>query len=239
MKSIYRYRKERHYAKPPEVIWPCVADTARINELSGSPPYQVEERMDAKGRVDRFASAGLGPLRIKWQEGFSEWEENRRLVQTRHFLNGPLRRFEAVVELYPEDTGTRVVFSSEIECAGVLGRLAKFSGQIDREGDKRLAAIEKLIAEASTTVPGAYAHEAAKPIARRRLAELIGDLENDPASHGLASKLADFLLHAPVVALRGIRPLALARSWGAAARHSRHGLGLVVLALPRREIKRQ
>src|ERR1700678_1806342 len=103
MKSIYRYRKERHYAKPPEVIWPCVADTARINELSGSPPYQVEERMDAKGRVDRFASSCLSPLRIKWQDGLSECAGNGRLVQTRHFLNGPLRCFEAVVELYPED----------------------------------------------------------------------------------------------------------------------------------------
>jgi class 3 adenylate cyclase len=215
MKSIYRYRKERHYAKSPEELWPCIADTARINELSGSPPYQVEERMDPRGRVNRFATVGLGPLRIRWQEGFSEWEENRRLVQTRHFLRGPFRRFEATVELHPDDTGTQLIFSSEIECAGVLGQLAKLSGQIDREGNKRLAAVEKLIAEADKPVPGAYSHEAAKPAARRRLAALIADLEKDPASRGLAPKLADFLLHAPIVALRAIRPLALARSWGA------------------------
>ena len=215
MKTLYRYRKERHYPKPPEAIWPCVADTARINELSGSPPYQVEERMDAQGRINRVATASLGPLRIRWQEGFSEWEENRRLIQTRHFLNGPIRRFEAAVELHPDDTGTRIVFSSEIECVGVLGLLAKLSGQIDREGDKRLAAVEKLIAESEIPGPmrGAHAHEAAKPAARRRLAALIGDLENDPASHGLAPRLADFLLHASIVALRAVRPLALARSW--------------------------
>jgi class 3 adenylate cyclase len=217
MKSIYRYRKERHYAKPPEAIWPCVADTARINELSGSPPYQVEERMDAQGRVNRFAFASLGPVRIRWQEGFSEWEENRRLVQSRHFLNGPIRRFEAAVELYPENAGTRMIYSSEIECVGVLGLLAKLSGQISREGDKRLAVVEKLIAEADRPVPGAYPHEAIKPTAHRRLTALISDLENDPASHGLAPRLADFLLHAPFVALRGIRPLAVARAWGATA----------------------
>ena len=64
---------------------------------------------------------------------------------------------------------------------------------------------------------GAYAHEAAKPAARRRLAALIGDLENDPASHGLAPQLADFLLHASIVALRAVRPLALARSWNVPA----------------------
>ena len=171
--------------------------------------------MDAQGRINRVATASLGPLRIRWQEGFSEWEENRRLIQTRHFLNGPIRRFEAAVELHPDDTGTRIVFSSEIECVGVLGLLAKLSGQIDREGDKRLAAVEKLIAESEIPGPlrGAHAHEAAKPAARRRLAALIGDLENDPASHGLAPRLSNFLLHASIVALRAVRPLALARSW--------------------------
>jgi class 3 adenylate cyclase len=247
MKSLYRYSKERHYAKPPEAIWPFVADTARINELSGSPIYRVEERADADGRVHRLASIGLGPLRLRWEDGYSEWQENRRIVQVRDFRNGPIRRFEAVVDLYPDGTGSRVVFSSEIECVGVLGWLAKKSGQIDREGDKRLAVIEKLIAEGDLPdhVPGSSTEEVAKPAVRRRLAALIAELDRDPASqslaqkglaqkdlaqkdlaqkdlaqnglaqNGLAQKLADFLLHAPVVALRAMRPLALARSWHA------------------------
>jgi len=222
MKSLYRYRKERHFDKPPEALWPFVANTARINELSGSPVYQVEERADAQGRIHRLASVGLGPLRLRWEDGYSEWQENRRIVQTRNFINGPLRRFEATVDLYPEDTGSRVVFSSEIECVGVLGRLAQLSGQISREGDRRLAVIEKLIAEGDIAdhVPGSSEHEAAKPAARRRLAALITELDRDPASHGLAPKLAEFLLHAPVVALRAIRPLAQARSWHATPEHT-------------------
>ncbi len=217
MKTIYRYRKERHFAKPPEAIWPFVADTARINEISGSPAYRVEERPDAQGRVHRFASVGFGPIRLKWEEGFGEWQENRRLVQVRNFINGPIRRFEAGTELYPDGTGSRLVFLAEIECVGVLGLLAKLSGQIEREGDRRLAAIERLIGdgEAPGHIPGASAQEAARPAARRRLAVLIADLHRDPASHGLAPKLAEFLLHAPVVALRSIRPLALARFWHA------------------------
>src|ERR1700689_5559396 len=216
MKSIYRYRKERHYAKPPEVIWPCVADTARINELSGSPPYQVEERMDAKGRVDRFASAGLGPFRIKWQEGFSEWEENRRLVQTRHFVNGPLRRFEAVVELHPEDAGTRVVFSSEIECAGLLcarsGKAdrAPASCRVDRRPRKR----------SSEPRPRVKARRLPSPRTGRSVAR------HSPAGAG---------------ALLGRNGGRYGRtiSRRTAARHCRHGLGLAVLALPRSKIKRQ
>ena len=217
MKSLYQYRKERHYEKPPEVIWPFVADTARLNALAGSPVYQVQERADADGRIHRFATAGLGPLRLRWEDGYSEWQENRRIVQVRDFQNGPMRRFRAAVELYPEGTGSRLVYSSDIEFVGVLGWLARKSGQIDREGDRRLAVIEKLIAEAEAhhRIPGSSDQPVVKPAARRRLETLIAELARQPASHGLAPKLADFLLHAPVVALRAIRPLAMARIWGA------------------------
>jgi class 3 adenylate cyclase len=217
MKTVYRYRKERHFTKPPEAIWPFVADTARINEIARSPIYRVEERPDAKGRIRRFASAGLGPIRLKWQESFGEWQENRRATQLREFINGPLRHFEANSELYPEGTGSRLVFSGVMECVGVLGWLGKVSGQFERSMDQRLAAIEKLIGEADIPdhVPAISEREAAKPPARRRLATLMAQLESDPASHGLAPKLADYLLHAPVVGLRSIRPLSIARFWHA------------------------
>jgi len=215
MKTLYRYREERHFAQPPEAIWPFVADTARVNELTGSPTYKVEERPDAQGRVHRFASIGLGPIRLKWEEGYGEWEENRRIVQVRNFINGPIRRFQAAAELFPEVGGCRLVFSSEIECVGLLGWLAKVSGIMGREGDKRLAVIERLIAEgaAADRLPGFSAREAAKPAARRRLAALTRELERDPDSHGLASRLSEYLLHAPALALRGIRPLGVARVW--------------------------
>jgi class 3 adenylate cyclase len=222
MKTLYHYREERHFAQPPEAVWPFVADTARINELAGAPAYKVEERPDAQGRIHRFASAGLGPIRLKWEEGYGEWEENRRLVQVRNFINGPMRRFQAATELFPEGGGSRLVFSAEIECAGLLGWLARVSGIIRREGDKRLAVIERLIAEGVTAdrMPGAGNREAAKPAARRRLAALISELERDPASCGLAPRLGDFLLHAPAVALRGIRPLAMARLWRTDPEHA-------------------
>jgi class 3 adenylate cyclase len=226
MKSLYHYRKERRYEKAPEVIWPFVADTARINELSGSPVYQVEERADAQGRIHRLGSAGLGPLRLRWEDGYGEWQENRRLVQMRDFHNGPLRHFEAAVEIVPDGTGSRLIYTAQIELVGVLGWLAKQSGQIDREGDKRLAAIETLIADAEHhhRIPGSSAEPLVKPAARRRLAALIAELGRDaanlnPASHQLAPKLAELLLHAPLVVLRAMRPLALARMWGAEREH--------------------
>ncbi len=217
MKSVCCFRKERHFTGPPEAIWPFVADTARLNELAGSPRYVVEERADAQGRVHRLATVKLGPLRLKWEEGYGEWQENRRLSQTRDFLNGPFRRSHSVFQLEPEGPGTRLVFSGEIECVGILGWLTKMSGKLEREADKRLAAIERLVAEAAASdkILGASAEDAVKPAARRRFDGLIAQLGSDPASHGLTPKLADFLLHAPTVALSSVRPLTMARQWNA------------------------
>jgi class 3 adenylate cyclase/carbon monoxide dehydrogenase subunit G len=217
MKSVYRYTKERHFDEPPEQVWPFVADTARLNEIAGSPRYRVEERTDERGRVHRLASVGVGPFRMKWEEALGEWLENRRLSQTRNFINGPLRRSHANFELVPEGNGTRLIFSAEIECVGALGWLTKISGKLEREGDKRLAAIERLVADSKNAdrIPGAGAEAMIKPAARRRFDALMAELERDPASHGLAPKLADLLLHAPTLMLSSIRPLALAVLWKA------------------------
>jgi len=215
--SVFRYRRERHFAKPPEAIWPFVGDTARVNAIVGSPLYRVEERADAEGRVRRYATAGIGPLQLKWRESFGQWQQNRRATQIRDFMNGPMRHFEASFEVEPEGTGSRLVFSGEMECAGVLGWMGRRFGILERSMDQRLAALEKLIAEADQPghVSGTLAAETVKPAARRRLEALIGELDRDPASHGLAPKLADYLLHAPDLALRGIRPLAMAQFWHA------------------------
>ena len=168
MTTIYRYRKETHFAQPPEAIWPFLADTARLNEMTGSPSYQVTDRVDADGRTHRAATAKAGPLRLQWDERFGEWQENRWLTQERQFKNGPFRHFKAHAKLDPEGTGSRLVFSAEVECAGALGLLAKLSGQLDREFDKRVAAIEKLAAEAEHA--GSNSRRQARTRRRRRRA---------------------------------------------------------------------
>ena len=49
---------------------------------------------------------------------------------------------------------------------------------------------------------------------------LRAELARDPASHGLAPNLIDFLRHAPIVELRSIRPMALATLWSAPPDHA-------------------
>ena len=108
MTTIYRYRKETKFAQPPEAIWPFLADTARLNEMTGSPPYQVADRIDPDGRTRRAATAKAGPLRLQWDERFGEWQENRWLTQERQFKNGPFRHFKVHAKLDPEGTGSRL-----------------------------------------------------------------------------------------------------------------------------------
>jgi class 3 adenylate cyclase len=217
IRSMFRFRQERRFPEPPEALWPFVSDTARINELVGQPPYQIEEKLDAQGRVRRFAALKLGPLRIRWEEGFGEWEENRYLVERRQFLSGPMRSFEARCDLFPEGSGSRLVFVGEVECVGLVGFAAKHLGLFQREAVKRLRAIEHLIAEAERTgeLAGASARDLIEAPSWRRFAALAQELAADPASHGLAPRLVDLLTHAPSVALRRLRPLALARFWNA------------------------
>ena len=105
MTAIYRYRQERRFAKPPAAIWPFISDTARLWELTGSAPYRFEERVDREGRVRRFARGKVGPFPARWEEGFGEWQENRRVFQVREYRNGPMRRWELSCELIAESEG--------------------------------------------------------------------------------------------------------------------------------------
>jgi class 3 adenylate cyclase len=222
MTVIYRYRQEHYFAKPPAAIWPFVSDTARLWELVGNAPYRFEERVDAQGRVRRLAHGKIGPLPVTWEEDFGEWQENRRLFHVREYHNGPMRRFEWSCDLFPEGEGCRLLLTGVAETVGVLGFVARHAGILNADFSKPLASIERLVRESDDPayVPGASAKDLLEPPARRRLDALAGALARDPASHGLAPNLADFLRHAPVVALRSIRPLALAKIWSVEPDHA-------------------
>jgi len=215
MKTTFRYRYEQHYDKPPEVIWPFVANTARINDLVGFAAYQVEEKLDKQGRVRRFAKGKLGPIPVTWEEAFGEWQENCRSLQVRDFKTGPVRKFVVDFGLVPDGAGSRVVFQAEIECVGIIGMMLKSSGILRREFRNRADAIDRMIRESDILahIPGASDHDLVSGSAKRRLDNLAGVLASDPASHGLTVKLVEFLTHAPITSLRSIRPLALAKMW--------------------------
>lgn len=215
MRSIYRFRAERLYDKQPSTIWPLVADTARINELVGFAPYRFDEKLDEHGRVHRHANGRLGPIPSRWEESVGEWQDNRSMIQLRHFASGPFRRFCVTLAVTPEASGSRLLFAAEVECVGLLGLAARYSGMIGVEGRKRIAAIDRLLRDAE--IPGRILGQSRESkIARRarsRFDELAAALARDPASHGLTPYLVELLEQSTDVALRAIRPLALAKQW--------------------------
>jgi class 3 adenylate cyclase len=220
--AVYRYRREHYFAKPAAAIWPFVSDSARLWELSGFAPFQFEERIDGEGRVRRFVRGKVGPFPARWEEDFGEWQENHRLFQTRDYKNGPMRRWEWACELIAEGEGCRLILTGMAEPAGLLGFMGKHAGIFDAEFGKAWAGIERIIRESdgSALVPGWSVEDLTEPAARQRLDALGAELARDPVSHGLGPNLIDYLRHAPIVDLRSIRPVALAKLWSAPPDHA-------------------
>jgi class 3 adenylate cyclase len=220
--AIYRYRREHYFAKPPAAIWPFVSDSARLWELSGFAPFRFEERVDNEGRVRRFVRGKVGPFPARWEEDFGEWQENHRLFQVRDYQNGPMRRWEWACELIAEGEGCRLILTGMAEPAGLLGFVGKHAGIFDTEFGKAAAGIERTIRESdgSALVPGWSVEDLTEAAARQRLDALGAELARDPASHALAPNLIDYLRHAPIVDLRSIRPVALAKLWSAPSEHA-------------------
>ena len=116
----------------------------------------------------------------------------------------------------------RVIFTGMAEPAGLLGFAMKHAGVFDAQFGKAAAGIERIIRESdgSALVPGWSVEDLVEPAARQRLDALDAELARDPASHGLAPNLIDYLRHAPIVDLRSIRPVALATLWSAPSDHA-------------------
>jgi hypothetical protein len=101
------------------------------------------------------------------------------------------------------------------EPTSLLGFVGKHAGVFEAEFGKAAAAIERIIRESdgSALVPGWSVEDLVEPAARRRVEALGAELARDPASHALGQNLIDYLRHAPIVDLRSIRPIALAKLW--------------------------
>ena len=134
--------------------------------------------------------AEAGPLRLRWEEGYGEWQENRRISQTRDFLNGPLRRSIRRSNSIPKARHPAGIFGARSSASACWAGWPGCPGRSTARRDKRLATIEQLIAKAERIRQHSRrrARRAVKPAARRRFEALIAELDRDPASHGLGAK---------------------------------------------------
>lgn len=78
------------FERPPEEIWPLMADTARLNEAAALPKHEIEERPQEDGSVLYLGRLRKGPFRVEWRERPTNWISNRWFEHCREFRNGPL-----------------------------------------------------------------------------------------------------------------------------------------------------
>jgi class 3 adenylate cyclase len=209
------------FEHPPAAMWPLLADTARFNEAAKLPKHQVTEIPQPDGSVHYFGAAKVGPFDIKWQEKPVNWVSEQWFEHTRQFQTGPLKVLTAQLRIEPSGQGSRAYYSARIEPANLLGRL-----MLGQMFSSTKATFGRLAREAAAFVAG----ERSQPFpfspprvsedVKRRVDQMIADIEASPNGHGLARRLADHILTAQEVDLWRVRPLALAKAWNCPPRHA-------------------
>lgn len=207
--------------KTPEELWPVLSDTARFNEASKLPKYQVEETPQADGSVRRIGRSQVMGGTWMWEETPYEWVYRKQFSQTRPFLKGPFESFRIALDLEPAPGGSTATYTVEFRPHGVIGWLLAHGGFINSLGPK----IERMVRDACAFLDGArdmpfdYTPPALPNGAVERANALAAKIEQSPNGHGLAQRLATHILTAQEVDLIRIKPLVLARQWQAEPRH--------------------
>ncbi len=201
---------------PPDRLWTVLSDTARFNEAAKGPSYSLDEIAQPDGSVRRFGHARIAGMDMAWEELPYQWIEHQAFSQQRLFSKGPFRRFGPALQIEPDGHGSRVTYSLEAEPANLIGRLLA-RPVLRRTGQT----IERMTREAVEFLKGRretafdYTPPQLPAGARQRLASMVSELESGPYGHGLAQRLADYVLGAQEIDLARLRPLALARKWQA------------------------
>jgi class 3 adenylate cyclase len=221
MSRVERRTWQWRYDATPAELWPLLSDTARLNEAAKLPKYHVEDIPQADGSVLHLARAKVAGMTLEWEEPPYEWVVNRSFRHTRRFRKGPLKLFGPILELTQEGDGTRVTCTLVGEPKGSLGRLMFALGFLKRGGET----MGRLYATAASFVAGRraqaydYTPSALPAGAAARIAAKVAEIEASAFGHSLAARLGTHLLAAQEVDLLRMRPLHLAREWGAEPRH--------------------
>ena len=213
----------RHFAVPAETVWPVLSDTARFNEAAKLPKHVIEETARDDGGVDYVGRAKVGPFRLIWDDRPVNWVANRWFLHRRDMRTGPLRFLTARLSLTPEaGGGCKAEYTVETAPANLIGRAMLATRFFASVRDMFMRLAEDAERVAAKQAPAAFQYKAppVEPERRERVQRLVDEIEGTARGHGLASRLAEFLLSAQEVDLTSVRPLRLARQWGIPASHA-------------------
>lgn len=219
--KTYSRTFEWRFDRPPEAIWPALSDTARFNEAAGLPKHQIEEVGQADGSVRFFAKARKGVFDLAWEEIPVEWVDGQWFRHLRVFSKGPLRTLCATLRLEPDGQGGSLGhYTIDASAANLIGSLILATGffRAAERNFSRLAESARDWAAGERATPFPVTPPRLSADAAARLEAVLLRIEASENGHGLARRLADWMLSVQEVDLMRIRPLALAAAWGAGER---------------------
>ena len=210
-----------HFDSPPEAIWPVMADTARYNEAAGLPKHEIEEIPWPDRSVRYIGRARMGPFALEWDDGPVNWVTGQWFRHHRQFSRGPLKFLCATFRLHGDGEGSRGEYTVEAEPATLLGRLILATGFFPgaERTFRRMAANARDFAGGRRETEFEFKPPRLPPEAAERAAAAVARIEATAHGHGLARRLADWVLTRQEVDVWSIRPLRLARHWGVPERH--------------------
>lgn len=158
-----------------------------------------------------------GPFRLAWEELPAEWVDSAWFRHVRVFSVGPFAQLSACLRLEPDGTcGCIGRYTLEVSPRTRFGALLLRSGffpAVERSFT-RLAETALAWAKGLRTQPFDTAPVDPGDRHRPRIAAAVARIEALGNGHGLAARLAAWLLAAQQLDVIRFRPLALAAAWG-------------------------
>lgn len=226
---------EHRFRAPPERVFAALGDTSRYNEAAGFPIHAIEDVTLPDGSRRFTGRAKLGPFTVAWEDRPCNWVRGRWFEHERVFSAGPVDRLVASLTLEPAAGGGSLGrYRMEVDAHRALGRLAlltaffpKSRALFHRLADQADAWAAGERAVVFDVPPPRLADGAAQRLGRAREALVTA---GHPAA--LVERLAGLVAEGPENDVVHIRPLGLARTWGAPWRPvvelcldaTRHGL---------------
>ena len=221
--------KTLHYEASLERLWPLISDSSLLSELAGQSPYLAVDELQPDGSVMRRVEGQFGPpVAAIWLEDLGEWVEQRYVRQLRTFSKGAFRHVDFTAHMTPLDSGFDLHLRFEMATTGPIGWIGAQTGMMRRSVLKVIATMENMLStELASTASGDGDDDGDQPQAMAfdppplvsdvvmRLDAALTLIASQTGSAGLAKRLGEYLSQTPESWLGRIRPLVLARQWGA------------------------
>lgn len=199
--------------QPPDVVWPVVSDTSRLNRTLHVPIAAFDEVQGQRRGTTRYFR-----LEFSWTEPPWEWVAERLVVCRKVFERGPVRSVLAVMMLEPDGEGTRFTVWYGWVPRGLMGPLV-----VRRIGAYLRKSYEELIPEMTHWLAGPRTPDTSPLVRLRKKRAPDAEIRAENARRTLLLRgiepdvtdgLIQHVLHADAMDLDRIRPFALADALG-------------------------